>query len=624
MTRRIPILLSAALVFTAAVLLFVVLPDSAETTPQQRMFDPSCVSEIAITAPATSIANLYADPKGEYQPATMTFDMCGLGNEVYGPLDVTFRLKGSGSFETLDGKAAFKVKMPSGQRIDGLKSLTLNNMVQDLSSMHEVLAYDAYRAVGVPAPRVGYANVSVNGASYGVHANVETPDNRFLDTAFGAGAWQHLYESPEIDAGNVTYASRDILPDSVSHFQIDEGDKTTVTDLTTLAEISTIADDADWWAAFQTYFDTDEVMRFWAAATYIGDPDSFVADVNNYYLASSTSGKFSFLPWGTDRSFTESLELDPPVSNSEVLIRCMNHEPCYEAYRAQLDPVVEKIISLDLVGKAHSLYESLKPATAADPRKDMTMQDFCWAVDKTLKFLIVREYVWATEYRQPESTATSAQSSERLDCSSLEPVTPETAATGTPPPTQPDDPTPAAGGVSVNGGARFTKNRKVSLTISWPEGASRVAISNDKRFAASRSFVNTTRTSWTLTKKPSSRGSRTVHAHFTGPGIAAIVAADTIVLDSDPPIVSRVKVRRLRPAGSTSRAPKYRLTVTARDARSGVESVEIKTAKNRKPLKQPFGRSHRVSLSTNAKRVWLRAVDRAGNASRWQTVKLVR
>ena len=41
-----------------------------------------------------------------HQPATMVFDMCGAGTEVFGPLNVTFRLKGSGSFRTLDGKAA--------------------------------------------------------------------------------------------------------------------------------------------------------------------------------------------------------------------------------------------------------------------------------------------------------------------------------------------------------------------------------------------------------------------------------------------------------------------------------------------------------------------------------------
>ncbi|MBI5310386.1 MAG: hypothetical protein HZB14_05085 [Actinobacteria bacterium] len=96
------------------------------------------------------------------------------------------------------------------------------------------------------------------------------------------------------------------------------------------------------------------------------------------------------------------------------------------------------------------------------------------------------------------------------------------------------------------------------------------------------------------------------------------------MIDSDPPVVSRVKVRRLRTTGSESAASGYRLTVVARDSRSGVDHIEIRTSKNRKPLKRAYGRSHRVDLSTNAKRIRLRSIDRAGNASRWRTVQLAR
>ena len=69
----------------------------------------------------------------------------------------------------------------SGQRFLGLKKLTLNNMVQDASMVHEGLAYRAFRAVGVPAPRTGYAFVRLNGSAYGVYLkrveslNVEVP-----------------------------------------------------------------------------------------------------------------------------------------------------------------------------------------------------------------------------------------------------------------------------------------------------------------------------------------------------------------------------------------------------------------------------------------------------------------
>ena len=88
-------------------------------------------------------------------------------------------------------KAAFKLKLAhtvKGQRFLGLKTLTLNNMVQDPSMVHELLAYEAFRAVGIPAPRTGYAFVRVNGADYGVYLNVETLDDVSLPRWFSSTA----------------------------------------------------------------------------------------------------------------------------------------------------------------------------------------------------------------------------------------------------------------------------------------------------------------------------------------------------------------------------------------------------------------------------------------------------
>src|SRR6185369_7170650 len=117
---------------------------------------------------------LDVDPESAYHDAT--FSLTRAGGQTYGPLAVGVRLKGgSFGFRTLTGKASFKVKFNfsvSGQRFQGLKKLTLNNMVQDDSMVHETLAYTAFRAMGVPAPRTGFAYLRVNGADYGVYLDV--------------------------------------------------------------------------------------------------------------------------------------------------------------------------------------------------------------------------------------------------------------------------------------------------------------------------------------------------------------------------------------------------------------------------------------------------------------------
>ena len=76
----------------------------------------------------------------------------------------------------------------SGQRFFGLKTLTLNNMVQDPSMIHELLAYKVFRSAGVAAPRTGYAYLRVNGADYGVYLNIETLDTVMLPRWFDIDA----------------------------------------------------------------------------------------------------------------------------------------------------------------------------------------------------------------------------------------------------------------------------------------------------------------------------------------------------------------------------------------------------------------------------------------------------
>ena len=125
------------------------------------LFDPDAVATVHFDLPQESRDAINDNPN-EYAPADMTATVAG---QTFSLNDVGLRLRGSTSFRTLDGKASFKVKtneFVSGQKILGRKKLTLTNMVQDPSMIHEELAYELFRGAGVPASRTGYADVSVN------------------------------------------------------------------------------------------------------------------------------------------------------------------------------------------------------------------------------------------------------------------------------------------------------------------------------------------------------------------------------------------------------------------------------------------------------------------------------
>src|SRR3712207_5959891 len=187
------------------------------------IFDPAQVSEIDLGLPAESRAALAADP-GEYVQGTFKIERSD--GTTIGPLTVGIRLKGTVSFRTLDKKAAFKIKFNefvSGQKLLGLKKLTLNNMVQDPTMLRERLAYEAFRAAGLPGWRTGYAWVRVDDAPYGLYLNLETADDVALKRWYPKT--QHLYEGE---------GGADVKPGHAQRFEVEEGDDDNRADLEAL------------------------------------------------------------------------------------------------------------------------------------------------------------------------------------------------------------------------------------------------------------------------------------------------------------------------------------------------------------------------------------------------------
>jgi spore coat protein CotH len=167
------------------------------------MYQPQTIVEIDLDIPQASVDALEAEEDhGDYHPAEFSLSTppgtpAGV-EETSTPLKIEVKLKGhfNSSFRPLSEKAAFKLKFAKTERYLGLKKMTLNNMVEDPSMIHETLAYSLYRAAGVPASHTGYAFLRVNGEDYGVYLNIETLDDLAMEKRFGPFEEppQHLYE----------------------------------------------------------------------------------------------------------------------------------------------------------------------------------------------------------------------------------------------------------------------------------------------------------------------------------------------------------------------------------------------------------------------------------------------
>lgn len=99
------------------------------------------------------------------------------------------RIKGESSYDFYPGrKKSLKInfgKYIKKQKLNGLKTINLNNAFKDPTFMREKLYLDFMRSEGLPVPRSTYANVYVNDELFGLYVLVEEINKGFVKRNFG-------------------------------------------------------------------------------------------------------------------------------------------------------------------------------------------------------------------------------------------------------------------------------------------------------------------------------------------------------------------------------------------------------------------------------------------------------
>jgi hypothetical protein len=402
--------LRTTLVATAIIgaMLFSAAPTEAYTPPSRDaaawLFKPTTIVTIDLQLPESSIDSLNADGS-VYAPGTFTMLY---GRKRYGPWSVEVRLKGRwGSARDLGGKAAFKVKFPnSRQRVSGLKKLTLNNMVQDPSYITETISYELFRAMGVPAPRTGYAVVSVNGADYGLHLNVETPDKLMFSKWFPREETKHLYEG----SYGCCYNWHDAYDGN--HFDVDEGDPADRSDLAALLATLELEGEA-WRHAAEQIADLRELTAMWAVEIYVGHWDGYAPTVNNYYIHNTVSGRITMHPWGLDQTLGSNGAWMSFSGQGwgNLLDKCLTDVVCSGYFSDAVIATRNKAVALGLDVKATTVFESIRALIAADSRREFSAETADAYRDATVNFLLARPGsvdAWYLPVSPPVSLAVSA------------------------------------------------------------------------------------------------------------------------------------------------------------------------------------------------------------------------
>lgn len=321
---------------------------------QARLFGAREIIQVEIELSEISYNQLVAEPRRGYVPAQITID-----GQVFPR--VGLKLKGGrGSFRKITQKAAFKIELDrfdSSRHLHGLRKLTFNNMIQDYTKMRERLTSLMFERFGVPAPRVGYVEITVDGRLYGLYAHIETIDRGFVDRVFPGSEGDLLYEG----SNDLDLWMRDV--DEMDH---DLGDDPGRARLKSLIRTIDRATPLSFDEVLGDTLHLDHLRRFLAAEVMVGHWDGYGQLRNNYYLYQRTDGRWMFFPSGTDQAFQRTRNA---FSGPGRLMRmCSDWHVCRVPYAEMIETLAERMESVDWNSEIDVLKALTEEAFLRDPR----------------------------------------------------------------------------------------------------------------------------------------------------------------------------------------------------------------------------------------------------------------
>jgi spore coat protein CotH len=276
--------------------------------------------------------------------------------------NVGVRYKGNASYATSQGRLKRPLKIDleryrDDQTFAGLKKLTLNCLVMDPTAAREVLSFQAYRALDVPAPRTAYVQLTLTVPGkydkefVGLYVLIESIDKPFLKSRFGSAKGMLL--KPE-RVGPVEYLGEEWAPYEQRYTPKTDASAKAKRRLIEFTKLVQKADDKTFQEEIGNYLDVDEFLRFLAGTVSVVSMDSFIGLTHNYFIyLDPKTNKFNFLPWDFDHSLggfmmmgsadsLADLSIRQPHTNRNRLIeRLLADDKTFAVYKGHLRKLLE-------------------------------------------------------------------------------------------------------------------------------------------------------------------------------------------------------------------------------------------------------------------------------------------
>lgn len=276
--------------------------------------------------------------------------------------NVGIRLKGHFSYSASRNSIRRPMKLDferfvSGQRFAGLAALNLNNHAVDPSQARETLAFDFFRALGVPAPRTSFALVYLHvpglhdNEFLGLYTLLEEVDNKFLRRHFGSA------DGPLFKPGGmrgIAYLGDEWAPYAPKWNAKDELTAAQTARLIEFSRLIHKSDDAAFRASIESFLDVDGLLRYVAVSGAICNFDSFLSTGHNYYFyLDPMRERLAIIPWdmnmsfggyswvGTEEQIADTSIIHPYVDHNRLIERILAIPDYRQAYVRHVRALIE-------------------------------------------------------------------------------------------------------------------------------------------------------------------------------------------------------------------------------------------------------------------------------------------
>lgn len=317
-----------------------------------ELFGSNRVLQLKLEIPPAQLDALRKDAK-TYIKATLREGDKALNN-------VGVRLKGAAAVQLLEKKPSFTLKFDEfekGQYFHGHGRVVLDNALHDPSYLNQAIGSEVFRAAGVPAARVTFARVDLNGRDLGLYVVAQSATRDFLSDHFKKTKG-HFYE------GDKTDITDKLRLDSGKGKGPDEQP-----DLRKLAEAARDGDAGQRMRKLGAVLDVDRFLSFLAAETFTWHRKGYALEHNQYRIYHDpVSDRLVFMPESLEDLFGKASGPLVPECKGVVARGILTAPEGQRLYRERMAKLLTTAFKVEtLHARINELAGRIRPVVARDP-----------------------------------------------------------------------------------------------------------------------------------------------------------------------------------------------------------------------------------------------------------------